>query len=220
MYNAYRFVAIPAYRSRIWYSWKYSNLYHQFSNYTKLNRYPDLFEAARLYFANQENIKILSFGCSTGEEVESLSNYLPQAEIVGVDINLWCIEQAQKRYPQHRFVHSLSPNFEALVGFDAIFCLAVFQNPANRHDKEREISAYAFSQFEKQLSILDKKLKPNGLLFIDHCDFNFLELPLKNHYQIANIKQNMLVRNRPLFNKNNQKIAAIQNNFRIFKKNN
>lgn len=217
-YNAYRFMLTPAYRSRIWYSLKYRKQYHQFSNFTKLNRYPVLFSIAQGYFTNYSKLKILSFGCATGEEVESLSIYLPQAQIVGADINPWCLKEATKRCPKHRFVHSQSPQFEALEGFDAIFCLAVFQHSANRHDINQKKSEYLFTQFEEQLSVLDKKLNPNGLLFIDHCDFNFLETSLSKQYRIADVQPNRISRNRPLFNKHNQKVSITQQNFRIFRK--
>lgn len=81
LYNVYRFFAIPSYRSRILNSVRFKNHYHQFSNFTKIDRYPTLFEMAKQAFENVEHPKILSFGCSTGEEVATLSKYLPHASI-------------------------------------------------------------------------------------------------------------------------------------------
>jgi tRNA G46 methylase TrmB len=220
LYNVYRFISIPSYRSRIINSFIFKEQYHQFSNFTKFNRYPDLFEIAKQHFETIENPKILSFGCSTGEEVMTISEYIPHATVIGVDINNWCLKQAKLNYVSDNrlFYNSLSEDFIKMTGFDAIFCLAVFQHPENRHDKNRMESGYPFIQFEKQLNELDLKLKKTGLLFIDNCDFNFIETNLMPRYQIANFKNNQKLRNRPIFNRNNQKIAEKHSNFRVFKK--
>ena len=58
---------------------------HQTAPYTWLDRYPELFDlAARLA---PDARRILSFGCSTGEELVSLRRRFPEAEIVGAEIN-------------------------------------------------------------------------------------------------------------------------------------
>jgi tRNA G46 methylase TrmB len=219
-YKAGQFIFDPMYRSRVISQFKYGDSYHQFSNFTLPNRYPDLFKIAQNHFKNHEKPRLLSFGCSTGEEIQSLKSYLPNSHGVGVDINAWCIEQAQKKYGQAdvQFMHSLSQEFEATGEFDALFCLAVFQNPKNRHEKDRVVSEYPFSQFEAQLKVLDKKLKSGGLLFIDHCDFNFFETSLMPYYTIYPIAKNQALRDRPLFNKSNQKVVEKHNSFRIFQK--
>ncbi len=219
-YKAGRFIMNPLYRSRVISVFKYAESYHQFSNFTLPNRYPDLFKIAQTQFKNHAKPRLLSFGCSTGEEIQSLKSYLPNSYCVGVDINAWCLEQADKKYGQadFQFMHSLSPDFEAIGEFDAVFCLAIFQNPKNRHEKARKTSEYPFSQFEAQLIVLDKKLKSGGLLFIDHCDFNFFATCLMPHYKIYPVAQNQVKRDRPLFNKHNQKIAETQNSFRVFQK--
>ncbi len=219
-YNVFRFVAVPAYRSRVVNTFRFKENYHQFSNFTQINRYPSLFTFAQSYFREHPNPKILSFGCSTGEEIATLADYIPQATFVGVDINTWCIKQANKKHssPNRFFYHSLAKSFEEAQDFDAVFCMAVFQNPENRHDKERTVSAYPFEQFEKQLIALDKKIKAGGLLFIDHCDFNFLETSLRTSYQIVSFKENQQRRERPIFNRKNQKIADAHYSFRVFQK--
>jgi trans-aconitate methyltransferase len=219
-YNVYRFIAIPSYRSRILHSIWFRKHYHQFSNFTKIDCYPSLFQMAKQEFDTFEHPKILSFGCSTGEEVATLSKYIPHASIVGVDINTWCLKEANRKYASEnrKFLHSHSPEFLSLKDFDAIFCLAVFQHSENRHNKDCKESAYPFEQFESQLKQLDDKLKSKGLLFIDHCDFNFLETNLMLNYQIAKFDKNQKIRQRPIFNRKNQKIAEYQNLFRVYQK--
>lgn len=219
-YNLCRMTFDPAYRSRVVSSLRFKNDYHQFSNATETDRYPDLFNIAKEYFKEIEKPKLLSFGCSTGEEIASIARYVPHAELTGTDINPWCIKKADEKYgsENRRFVHSLSEDFTQLRDLDAVFCLAVFQHPANRHEKDRKESAMPFEKFENQLKVLDKKLKPGGLIFLDHCDFNFMETSLMPHYSILNAPSNPKVRERPLFNKDNRKIAEVSKCFRVFQK--
>ncbi|MGG7620247.1 hypothetical protein [Bacillus coreaensis] len=60
---------------------------HQTTSLTYMDRYPKIFTACQKYFEGKEDIKILSYGCSTGEEVLTLRRYFPNAQIIGVDIN-------------------------------------------------------------------------------------------------------------------------------------
>ena len=59
--------------------------FHQIPNTTALNRYPEIFACAAN--AAPDTRRILSFGCSTGEECVTLASYFPAAQIVGTDIN-------------------------------------------------------------------------------------------------------------------------------------
>ena len=54
---------------------------------TSDDRYPNIFEQVRKLAGDGTNVRILSFGCSTGEEVFSLRQYFDEARIVGLDIN-------------------------------------------------------------------------------------------------------------------------------------
>ena len=49
-------------------------------------RYPHIFEFVRIKLGNHP-ARILSFGCSTGEEVFTLRKCFPAATIKGIDIN-------------------------------------------------------------------------------------------------------------------------------------
>lgn len=55
--------------------------------------------------------------------------------------------------------------------------------------------------------MLDKKLKPGGLLVINHADFRFSDTHVSQNYKpLAPFKQNNLTRNRPVFDRNNRKL--------------
>jgi SAM-dependent methyltransferase len=199
---------------------KYRKNYFQFSTYTAYNRYPDLFSMLQNEFKTKTSPKILSFGCSTGEEVKTISKYLPDAHIWGVDINEYGLKLAKKHFkdPNITFLHALEDCYLSENDFDAILCLAVFQHPRNRHQAKLETSAWPFEKFEKEIAFLSKKLKPGGLIFIDQSDFNFMETSSMPDFEIYNDSNNAILRDRPLFNKLNQKVSNQNFSFRVFRK--
>ena len=80
----YRLIFHPNYRSLLFLKYFKQHDVHQISNYTALDRYPDLFSTCKTLMQGKDTLKILSFGCSTGEEVLTLREYFPNAFIVGV----------------------------------------------------------------------------------------------------------------------------------------
>jgi len=164
-------------------------------------------EAALKHIANPH---IISFGCSTGEEVFSLAEYMPHAKITGVDINKWCLKQCNKQNKNKNlsFINRVSQEYDKLDNVDALFCLAVFQRSENRVNNLIKIDkGLTFQRFEKEMSILDKKLKVGGLLFLDHCDFRFEDTVTASNYQSFEFEKSERFRNRPLFGKNNEIIS-------------
>jgi hypothetical protein len=218
-----RFLIDGRYRSEKLITWKSGTDIHQRSTFTIPDRYPLLFRQAQSYFDGKGlQPKLLSFGCSTGEEVFTLGRYLPEAGIVGVDINPWCLRQCRKKNPEPRryaFFHRFSQEFESSGEFDAVFCLAVFQRTENRtgRDNRRSIG-YTFEQFEQEVRMLDGKLKEGGLFVIDHSDFSFTDTACSRNYIPLPFEKNRFPRQRPLFDRDNQKVADAQNNFRMFVK--
>lgn len=216
-----QFVSVPEIRSQRIVGWRYRNRCFQRSTFTSVNRYPVIFEQCKLYLANNPQPRILSFGCSTGEEVFSLADYLPQARIVGVDINNWCIRQCNQRKQSnnHSFCLRYSREFEEAGEFDAIFCMAVFQRTENRTSPRNEVSVnFRFEEFEREIGVLDTKLKHHGLLIIDHADFNFVDTVHCSQYKMLEFEHNSVLYNRPLFDKNNRKISDTQCLHRVFMK--
>lgn len=128
IWRPFKFFLDGSYRSQILGKMRFRKHYLQGPTTTVPNRYPLLFNACADYLAETPDPSILSFGCSTGEEVFSIGQLIPQAHILGVDINPWCIRQAKRKAASlnHTFVHRLSKEFESAEGFDAIFCMAVF----------------------------------------------------------------------------------------------
>jgi cyclopropane fatty-acyl-phospholipid synthase-like methyltransferase len=144
---------------------------------TGLNRYPDVFSECVRYFGGKSGLRILSFGCSTGEEVVTLREYFPDAEIVGAEINKRSLKKcrALKVDDKITFVHSSDDRLGKLGTFDAVFCMAVFQRtPQYIADAGiRDLSRiYPFAKFEKQIDFLSDMVKTNGLLIVHFTQYN------------------------------------------------
>jgi trans-aconitate methyltransferase len=96
-----------------------------------LNRYPEIFGAAVAALPNAQ--KVLSFGCSTGEECVTLSSYFPGALIVGADINPMNLWKARKhRSDRVRFTYASDRTLRRMGPFDAVFCMAVLRTPKRK----------------------------------------------------------------------------------------
>ncbi len=94
-----------------------------------MDRYPRIFAACRDYFGGAPDLRILSYGCATGEEVLTLRRYFPAATIVGAEINEYCLAVARRHAVDDRiaFIESDSAAIRSRAPFDAIFCMAVLQ---------------------------------------------------------------------------------------------
>lgn len=161
---------------------------HQTTPLTFMNRYPKIFSACQEYFKGKENLKILSYGCSTGEEVLTLRSYFPTAQIIGTDINKRSLETCRKLPVDEKisFIYSTPSEIQKHGKFDAIFCMAVLQR--NPHDIAAKgitnlSKIYPFEKFEKQIVELDKLVKPNGLLVVHFTQYSLLDTTLASSYQ-------------------------------------
>ena len=76
IWSIIKFIINPRYRSEQISRIRYTKQIIQVSTFTKENRYPILFKQIAEELKDIENPKILSFGCSTGEEVFSLKQLI------------------------------------------------------------------------------------------------------------------------------------------------
>jgi SAM-dependent methyltransferase len=208
---ARRFILNPRIRSEQITRAFHRNSHYQAATYSEPNRYPELFEACKRHHQHLAAPTILSFGCATGEEAFTLAEYLPNATIIGVDINRWCLRQCAKKNPNPRirFLHSSAPDFAALSSFDAIFCMAVFQRTENRtHPTNVAHGTFTFDKFEQEIRVLESKLKIGGLFFIDHADFRFEDTAIAAHYTPLEFEGNQIPQDRPIFGRDSALITT------------
>ena len=194
--------------------------YHQKSTYTELDRYPDLFAICQEYFKEKQGVRVLSFGCSSGEEIFTLKKVLSYGFMMGIDINEFVLKNARQINIDDKivFANFSSEVFEKETGFDLILCCAVFQDVRNRTNFDNSRTKYLFKDFEESVLNLDGKLKPKGLILFDHCDFSFEDVSVRGKYIPLNVEGNENFRNRPFYNSMNMKVSDSHSNTRVYMK--
>ena len=140
---------------------------HQTEAFTWLNRYPVLFDlAAKL---EPDARRILSFGCSVGEELVSLRRRFPRAEIVGAEINARSRAIARRRVAGDTRITVIGPESMA-DSFDLVFALSVLQRDPHGLKNEMEpkhlAARYPFARFDAGVRDLVGRLRPGGLLIV------------------------------------------------------
>lgn len=145
------------------------------------NRYPAVFACACAQLAGREAPNLLSFGCSTGEEVATLRRYFPDATITGLDINSAAIAAARKRLaglpgPPVRLAVGDNAAGEAAGSYDAVFCMAVLRDGRLGQTWPDRCDRYLdFADFDRMVGDFARALKPGGVLALRHCNFRFCD---------------------------------------------
>lgn len=159
---------------------------HQLTSSTKINRYPEIFEDTKQYFEEQKvNPKILSYGCSTGEECFSLVSYFPKAKVKGLDINKVNLKIARQKNAHNNieYIFSNAKNLKQQKPVDLIFCMSVLCRWEDTKDKANSSDIYPFSKFESTLMELDEVLEKGGLLVIYNSNYRFSDTGLYSRYK-------------------------------------
>ncbi len=157
-------------RARIWTILRHGAELHQTAPYTWLNRYPELFDGAAKLAPDAR--RILSFGCSTGEELISLRHRFPDTQIVGAEINARSRRAAKRQLAADPNVTVVAP--QGIIGsFDIVFALSVLQRDprgtSGNVDPAHLIKLYPFERFDAGVHSLVTRLRPGGLLCVTNA---------------------------------------------------
>ena len=171
---------------------EHSQFLLQPSPLTWADRHPELFGLARERLADNPAVRVLSFGCSTGEEALTLAQYLPSARIDAVDINPRSIAQARREKARLgnasvHFACAGQPPHELAV-YDAVFCLSVLRH--GQLDAERPANCAEirpFARFAETIAAFDRALKPGGLLFLWGSNFRFADTSVAARYRVVEV---------------------------------
>lgn len=147
--------------------------YLQMSHMTKPERFPKIFDSAKEIKPDAK--RVLSFGCSTGEEAFALAKRFPEAEIVGVDIDYSSVSTARlKNKEKDRiFFHT---ELGATGKYDLCTCLMVlFQMD----------SPIRLKPWDDVLRLIDKHLNPDAVLMLYTSEYNFLQSSIAVNYNIV-----------------------------------
>lgn len=143
---------------------------HQLSSVTAFDRYPTLFKALA---GKMTPRRILSFGCSTGEECATARLYWPEADIVGVDVKETSLQTAQERHSCFRFRHV--SELATLGKFDLVLALSVLCRHRDTKDREFIADVYPFAMFEEAVGQLVARLAPRGVIAIVNANYRFID---------------------------------------------
>ena len=216
----YRFAVDPSYRAGLRLQRRHpKNLFQPFAN-TSADRYPAIFGFARETLGDGPALRLLSFGCSTGEEVFTLRRYFPRAFVKGIDINPANIALCEKRRavsgdPNIVFALGDWTTAEPARNYDAIFCMAVL-----RHEfvaQEERCDPYLdFADFERTVGDFARCLKPAGLLALRHCNFRFADTAVSGAFDC--VMRLPFDPPTPLFGRDNRRLQGVSYNEVVFRK--
>lgn len=128
----------------------------------------------------RKDIRVLSFGCSIGDEIASIRYFFPNATIFGCDVNPRLLDIC--RIALGDGVALFESNRADIVGngpYDLIIASAVLcRNPSPR-DYARE---FPFSKFEDILGLFDECLAIGGMIAMPNAGYLFSDSHVCPHY--------------------------------------
>jgi SAM-dependent methyltransferase len=160
-------------------------------SFTRPDRYPWLFEFAAGRLGARPGLRILSFGCSRGEEVFVLRKYFPAAALKGIDIRPRNIARCQARMRAEKFTDmtfeiAATTQGELTGSYDCIFCLAVLVNgDLTTSAAQRSDPVLYFDSFERLVSDFARCLKVGGLLVLHTTNFRFCDTAVAGDFDVV-----------------------------------
>jgi len=187
----WHFATDPIFRRDHLLQWRRPKNLFQFRSITAPDRYPGIFSFLRKRMADRPDLRLLSFGCATGEEVFSLRTYFPRAYIKGIDINRANIATCQHRHrsrgadPALEFECRATAVHEPRGSYDAVFCMAVFVRWRLKTNPDIATCAphLHFADFERTAAELAACVRPGGYLVMRHTVFRFTDTSAAGNFQ-------------------------------------
>jgi SAM-dependent methyltransferase len=218
----WRLAVDRVYRNVMWlYFIKPKGAFQPFND-TSDDRYPGIFAFVAAELGAASKISILSYGCSTGDEVFSLRRYFPCANIKGLDINPANIAVCRRRLkntPDANIVFATadSTGAEPSRDYDAIFCMAVLRHGSlGLPGVTRSDHLIRFEDFSRAVADFERCLKPGGLLIIRHSNFRLSDAPAGRAFET--ILRLATGPGTPLFGPDNQRLADCDYPDTVFRK--
>lgn len=200
------------------------NLFQPFND-TADDRYPELFSYVRDRLGGRSGLRLLSFGCSTGQEVLTLRRYFPAAAITGIDISPANVADcrravAERPDPDIRFVCAGSTEDEPDDWYDAVFCMAVFRHgDLSASDADSCAHRLTFGAFEATVADIARCLKPGGYLVIEHSNFRLADTRSAEAFTCAARRPAIPADERtPLFGPDDRRLPDPQERAVVFQK--
>ena len=192
----------------------------QTASTTFMNRHPDIFNFLQEKYG-KKNVRIISFGCSTGEECFSLRKYPPNADIIGIDINPNSIKTALKNPLKDSRMEFKNLNPSELIQLDKcdiILALSVLCKNPEAQEINDIASIYPFDRYNSIITQLDKNLKQDGLMIIRSSNFRFRDTSVFSNYKVILYEKQRASKDFPKFDSNNKRIQNFLETEEFFQK--
>ena len=194
-------------------------------NDTRADRYPKIFGFVQSTLGTSSKIRILSYGCSTGEEVFSLRSYFPHAVIKGIDINAANIAVCRRRLKEKpdaaiAFEFASSIEAEPAAVYDAIFAMAVLRHGSlGLPGITRCDHLIRFDEFARAVEDFRRCLRPGGLLVIRHSNFRLCDAPAGAAFEtVLRVKNAETTNKTPIFGPDNLLMVGVEYPDTVFRK--
>jgi hypothetical protein len=187
-------MTVPAVRRSSWLrASRPANLFQPFND-TSEDRYPEVFTWLQGEIEDSENVRLLSFGCSVGDEVFTLRNYFPNAYVVGIDISRGNISECRRRQQRQgdkrmHFVRAASGDREPNGDYDAVLCMAVFRHGNLGYSRPSSCEGHiTFEAFDATVTQLARCLKVGGFLVVEHSNFRFRDSSSASQFDVVGMR--------------------------------
>lgn len=189
-------------------------------SHTLPDRYPWLFAFVRTALGAEARPRVLSFGCSGGDELVSLAAYLPQARLKGIDVNPENIDRCIRRaLPGVELQVAADTRGEPDGTFDAIFCLAVLcHGDLAVYDATQADPLLHFADFERVVVDFARCLRPSGLLILHTTNFRFCDTACAGQFEVLLRARLDDLAPDAVFDRNNRRIEGERYRDVVFRK--
>lgn len=170
-------------RANLWTRIVHHREVHQTTSYTCEERYPALFDLAAVLAPDAK--RILSFGCSTGEELMALRRRFVGAEIIGAEINPRSRAIARRRLAADPRAVVLHPRF-IRGSFDVVFALAVLQREPHKiaeMEVEDLTPFYSHERFDAAVRELGGAVRIGGLLCVINAHYRIEDSSIARQFE-------------------------------------
>ncbi|MBE7503801.1 MAG: hypothetical protein HS113_26650 [Verrucomicrobiales bacterium] len=169
---------------------------------------------------DEAGVKVLSFGCSSGEEVLDIRQYYRHATVFGTDLNRKSLKKAQRllRGTGVQLFVSTDENIQEHGPYTLIMACSVFiRHPEDTHTDDIS-TLYPFEVFERGICRLFENTIVGGYLLIHNADYRVTDTRVGP--RLRPVRHGELVQNPrvPLFARTGRKLGVTGYDEQLFRR--